>query len=113
MTPEQLAKADDFLQWLGGPNGYISPLMLGDHWVAVQRLIHHGSLIGGTMHERASIRWRYCYDSTDSAYQAMIHWLVKECAGEPVGWHKRKSEPMLIERPQIVRTVGRTIDLWE
>lgn len=112
MTPEQLAEADDFLDWLRGPNLYISPIMLGHHWVAVDRLIYHGSLIGGDMHEPTSIRWRYCYDSTDTAFHAMVAWLADECRGEPAGWHKRKSEPMLIERPQIVRAFGRTLDLW-
>lgn len=112
MTPEQLAKADDFLQWLGGPNGYISPIMVGDHWVAVHRLMFHGSLIGGRMHDKTSVDWRYCYETTDTAFQAMVRWLSEECRGEPTGWHKSKGRTMEIPRPQIVRAFGRTLDLW-
>lgn len=92
---EQTSKP--YLEWLHEDCGYIAPMPIGDkHWVAVERLIFHGSLIGGDMGDYVNVRWRYCYDDVPSALAAMLDWIAGGCEGEPTDWNKRRSAPMSI-----------------
>lgn len=97
-----------FLTWLRNTNGYLVPTQVGDHWVAVQQLMYHGSLIGGAMHDECSVNYRYCYADTNEAFRAMVVWIANDCHGEPEGWHKSKGRPMLIPPPGVrIRAIPR------
>lgn len=85
-----------YLDWLREDCHYIAPIRIGKYWVACEQLLFHGSLIGGDWGDYCSVRWRYCYPSVPAAARAMVDWIAGNCMGEPEGWHKRRSKPMLI-----------------
>lgn len=105
--PTEFMRAGAFLEWLERSNRYLSPVQVGDHWVAVQQLMYHGSLIGGRMHDDCSVTWRYCYADTGLAFRAMVEWIAGDCAGEPQGWHKRLGRPIDIPPPDVIRAASR------
>ena len=91
---EEIDRDKPYLQWLAEDCGYLLPRETGTGWwVAVERLIYHGSLIAGRMGDYIGHDYRYCYPTVADAATAMLLWEQEGWVGEPQGWHKRKSLP--------------------
>lgn len=99
VTTDALLAELQFMQYLREECRYLDVRPIGNgRWAGIMELMFHVALVGGQIHDRVGLDFRYCYhgpegvkDSKRAAYDraraALEAWDVAR-EPEPSGWHR-------------------------
>lgn len=99
MTPEDFLAELAFMQYLKEECRYLNVRPIGNgRWAGIMELMFHVAIVGGTIHDRVSLDFRYCYHGPDGVKSAKQDAYARALAAldawdpsvepEPSGWHR-------------------------